>query len=86
MKLMDTNEDKDAGGSELIYPELSYEITGVCFFAHNTLGPYAREKQYGDIIEERLKEERIPYKREMAISTSGNIVDFLVDGKIILES
>lgn len=82
MQRMNTNNQNN---SELIYPELSYEVTGVCFAAHNALGPYAREKQYGDIIEERLKEKKIPYKRELAIASSGNIVDFLVDGKIILE-
>lgn len=84
MKRMNTNK-KSNSGSELLYPELSYKITGTCFSAHNALGPYAREKQYGDIIENELKEKGNPYKRELAISSSGNIVDFLVDDKIILE-
>lgn len=82
MKPMNTNKSDNP---ELIYPELSYEITGICFSAHNALGQYAREKQYGDVVEGKLKEKNIPYKRELAISSSGNIVDFLIDGKIILE-
>lgn len=82
MKLMNTNK---SDRPELIYPELSYEITGVCFSAHNALGQYARERQYGDVVEGKLKEKNISYKRELAISSSGNIVDFLIDGKIILE-
>lgn len=28
----------------------------------------------------------MPYKREMKISDSGNIIDFLIDNKIILEN
>lgn len=82
MKLMNTNKSDNP---ELIYPELSYEITGICFSAHNALGQYAREKQYGDVVEGKLKEKNIPYKRELAISSSGNIADFLIDGKVILE-
>ena len=71
--------------NKLIYPELSYIITGICFSAHNDLGRYSREKQYGDIIEKKLKEIGLPYKRELLIKESGNIVDFLIDDKLVLE-
>lgn len=71
--------------SELIYPELSYTLNGICFSVHNELGSYAREKQYGDLLENKLKEIGISYKREYPISDLGNIVDFLIDNKIILE-
>jgi len=71
--------------NKLIYPELSYLITGMCFEVHNKLGRYAREKQYGDLLEEKLKEIKIPYKREFKIGKTGNTIDFLIDNKIILE-
>jgi len=71
--------------SKVIYPDLSYKITGILFAAHNELGQYAREKQYGDLIEKKLKETKIPYKRELSISDSGNILDFIIDDRIILE-
>lgn len=77
MLRMDTNK--------LIYPELSYTLVGICFATHNELGPYSREKQYGDLIEKKLKESNILYKRELSIGDSGNKIDFLIDNKIILE-
>ena len=80
MRTNDTNKNK-----KLIHPELSYSITGICFEVHNKLGRYAREKQYGDLLEEKLKEIKIPYKREFKIEKTGNTVDFLIDNKIILE-
>ena len=79
---MDTNK-KNMG--KIIYPELSYTINGILFSVHNELGQYAREKQYGDLFEEKLKEAKIPYEREMSIGSSGNILDFVIDNQIIIE-
>ena len=79
---MDTNMNS---GGKVIYPGLSYLLVGICFSTHNELGPYAREKQYSSLIENKLKETNLSYKREFQISGSGNIVDFLVEKKIILE-
>lgn len=70
---------------ELIYPELSYKIIGICFEAHNEIGRYGKEKQYANFIEQRFQELSLPYKREIIIADTGNILDFLVENKLILE-
>ena len=69
----------------LIYPKLSYLVIGICFEAHNELGRFAREKQYGDYIEKRLKESGIKFEREISISDAGNTIDFSINDKIVLE-
>lgn len=80
MNANDTNNT-----NKLIFPELSHSIIGICFSVHNDLGRYCREKQYCDAIEKRLKEIKIPFKREIKIGDSGNVFDFLIDNKIVLE-
>lgn len=76
---------------KVIYPEISYILTGVFFSIHNELGDCCREKQYCDAVEEMLKLKGIKYEREFGnkndnlLKDNSNIVDFLVDDKIIIE-
>ena len=70
---------------KVIYPELSYKITGILFEVKKELGEYAREKQYGDLIAKKLEENKLPYQREVSIGDSNNILDFIVDNKIVIE-
>ena len=72
-------------GEKVIFPELSYTVNGILFSVHNELGRFAREKQYGDLLENKLKEISLSYKRELSISDSGNIADFIIDNKILIE-
>lgn len=77
---------------KVLYPELSYLICGLCFKAHNELGSFLSEKQYGDALENLFKINNINYSREseLPISFEGeksghNITDFIIDNKVILE-
>jgi GxxExxY protein len=78
--------------TKVLYPELSYRLTGFFFKMHNELGRYRNEKQYADAIEYELRSSSVPYVREAAFAPSfegesknRNICDFIVDGKIIIE-
>lgn len=77
---------------DLLYPELSYKLNGIFFKTHNKLGRFRNEKQYADAIEILLKDLGIKHKREYHLpksfdgeSKNRNIVDFLIEDKIILE-
>ena len=84
MHTNDTN-NTNAATQEPIYKDLSYAVTGVLYSTHNELGPYVREKQYCDVAERIFKEKGILCKREVNIGDSGNILDFVVDNKVLLE-
>ncbi len=76
---------------KIIHKELSYRLTGLCFEVHNEFGRFCKERQYANEFEKLLRRESISYEREIntrkvnANSPQGNILDFLIDGKIILE-
>src|SRR4030042_627964 len=77
---------------DIIFPELSYKITGILFSVHNELGRYCNEKQYGDYLEKKFKDSGMEFEREklLPISFEGenpnrNRIDFLMEGKITLE-
>ena len=79
--------------NKIIYPELSYIICGACFKVHNQLGRFRNEKQYCDALANYFINNKIVFKREFPINKSfegekdrRNIVDFLIDDKIILEA
>ncbi len=78
--------------TNLVYPELSYKITGVLFDTHNSLGRFCNEQQYSDFLEDNLKKMKIKYEREKILPKSfeeeqkgRNRIDFLIEDKIILE-
>ncbi len=80
-----SNKKTPRTGEHVLYPELSYDITGLCFATQNELGPFAREKQYGDLLEKKLVEKQLSYKREVRTAEPGNALDFTVENKIALE-
>ena len=70
---------------EFLYGDLTYKVRKILFAVHNELGMYAREKQYADLAEQKLKESWLTYKREVRVGDSGNIIDFTIEDKIALE-
>lgn len=77
---------------KVIYPQLSFKICGLCFETYNALGRWLSEKSYADFLENIFKKNEIKFKRELALEETfegergrRNIVDFLIDDKIILD-
>lgn len=75
----------------ILFKELSYRITGICFKVHNKLGRFCSERQYADKLEELLKGSNFSYRREFEISKIvdaplGNRPDFIIEDKIILDA
>jgi len=74
---------------KIIYPELSYEITGILFKVHNELVRYCKERQYQDVLEQKLRDRRLQFEREKTLpinkEVGGNQVDFCIENKILLE-
>lgn len=75
---------------KIILSDVSYKINGLCFKVHNELGRFCREKQYADKLEQLFIENKVSYKREIQIekltdSPKGNIADFIIDNKVILD-
>ena len=76
----------------ILFPELSYLITGFCYKIHNKLGRYRGEKEYADALEISFKDSNINYIREKPLPPSfqgeqnrRNIPDFIIDDKIIVD-
>ena len=73
------NKDK------VLFADECFHINGICFYVQKKLGRFAKEKQFADSFEERLKELGIPYRRELTAGGTGNRVDFVIYDKILLE-
>lgn len=82
---MSTEIKTKGSNKEFYHGDLTGILIGILIEVHKELGPYAREKQYCDLFEKKLKACGIVYKREVRIGDSGNILDFLIEDKVILE-
>jgi len=78
------NNPMNKYSNKVICPDLSYVINGILFKTHRALGRFCKEKEYGDMIENILKEKRIKFLREYPINKRSR-VDFIIEDKIILE-
>ncbi|MDP3740724.1 MAG: GxxExxY protein [bacterium] len=78
--------------TDLIYPELSYQIVGVLYGVYNELGHGLEEKIYQKATGLGLKEAGLKYTEQVysplkfkGIKIAKNYFDFSVDDKIVVE-
>lgn len=77
---------------QLVYPELSYQIIGMCFDVYNELGGGYQEKYYQRAIAKRLEKDKIKFIEQICIPLEFDqekigqyFLDFLIEDKVILE-
>lgn len=74
---------------EIVYPKLSYKITGLLFQVHNELGRLRKEKYYADLLETKLKEAGLKYEREKSLpskrESNPDRVDFYIENKVLVD-
>lgn len=71
---------------KVLFADESFIIAGVCFYAQNRLGRFAKEKQYIDIMISRFNELNIPFRKELVVGNTGNRVDLVIFNKILFEA
>jgi GxxExxY protein len=78
--------------SEILFPELSYDIVGACFDAFNGVGPEKSERIYQKAVEIGLEKRKRKFQRQVhcpVIFESKTIgyffLDLLVDDSVVVE-
>ena len=77
--------------TKIFHKDLSYNITGLLFDVHNSLGRFCRERQYADAFETLLKKNNIKYIREKELPVDiienqfTNRVDFDISSKLLID-
>jgi GxxExxY protein len=78
--------------TQLLYPELSYQIVGICFDVYNELGGGYQEKYYQRAIAKTLKKDKIKFIEQICIPLEFDqerigqyFLDFVIEDKVILE-
>ncbi len=79
--------------TNVIEPELSYEVMSTLFTVHNQLGNRLQEKYYQRAIEVELLDRKISFEKEKCIpirfknkKIGTYYIDFVIEGKIVLET
>lgn len=77
---------------DLLFPELSFQIVGILFEVHNTLGYGYLEKYYQKAIAASLTKAKIKFTEQALVQiviadevVANGYADFIIDDKIILE-
>jgi len=77
---------------ELLYPELTYKIRGLCMKVYNELGYGLKEKDYEIALRSELIENKMQFSEQLyaPVFYSGKklrkkYLDFLVENKVVVE-
>ena len=77
---------------DLLFPELSFQIVGILFEVHNTLGYGYLEKYYQKAIAALLTKAKIKFTEQALVQiviadevVAKGYADFIIEDKIILE-
>ncbi len=74
--------------ANIVLKELSYKIVGLLYKIHQEIGRYGREKQYSDLLEKFLQNNKIKFKREYPIKIAdkkSNFVDFYIEDSLLVD-
>jgi GxxExxY protein len=79
--------------NKIVYPELSFKLTGIAFKIQNEYGRFYTEKQYAAAFEKELGKAGIKYEREKYLpvkmredGTIGkNRVDFVIEDRVAVD-
>lgn len=83
-----TNTRELHEADRIVEKDLSYKLNGVFFEIQREAGRFLRERQYADLLEQKLKSNSVVYKRESPIEVAGrksNFADFVIENKILIE-
>ncbi len=77
---------------DILYPDLSYKIIGCAFDVYNSLGAGHHEKYYQRALSEAFSSKKLKFSQQVYYPLKyrnriigKNFVDFLIEGKIIVE-
>lgn len=74
--------------NKILYPDLSYKVTGLLFDTFNKLGGLLQERYYYSYLKQLLDQEKIYYEFQKSIKIVDNyryFADFIIEKKIVLE-
>lgn len=87
-KVTNTPELHEQNQKHIVERELSYKLCGIFFEIQREIGRYCRERQYADLLEQKLKNSGLSFVRENPIEIAdrkSNFADFIIENKIITE-
>ena len=90
-RILHSNDSNESVGT-IVFPQLSYQLTGIFYDIHNKLGRHLLEKQYADAFEAVAKTIGIVYKRETRLSLDyagqtiyAGTVDFVINEQVAVD-